>query len=105
FLAAYDLLGVTDPVQLSIRLLIPRRSLMLELDEVAGAVGEYDEDLLSYRWESADPRADELQRRMAEVAEAAADCGADGVQTLVDMWRLAVETAGGDSTGIAVPTD
>ena len=103
FLADHDLLGATDPVQLSIRLLIPRQSLMLELEEVAAVVGDYDEETLSFRWASADPRSDELQARFAATAEAAAGDGANPVETLLEMWADAVEAAGGDRAAIVRP--
>jgi radical SAM superfamily enzyme YgiQ (UPF0313 family) len=96
FLADHDLLGSTDPVQLSIRLLIPRGSLMLDLDEVADAVDGYDEELLSYRWRSSDPRSDELQRRLAATAEAASESEVDPMEALLDMWAQALEVTGGD---------
>ncbi|MDX1450047.1 MAG: CUAEP/CCAEP-tail radical SAM protein, partial [Acidimicrobiia bacterium] len=89
FLDAHDLLGSTDPVQLSIRLLIPRGSLMLELDEVSSVVSEYDPDLLSYRWKSTDPRADELQETFARLAERDAEVQEDPVETLLAMWAEA----------------
>lgn len=96
FLDAHDLLGSTDPVQLSIRLLIPQGSLMLDLDEVASVIGAYDPDLLSYRWASADPGSDVLQQRLASLAEAGAETGRDTVATLVDMWKEACRVAGID---------
>lgn len=94
FLSEHDLFGSTDPVQLSIRLLIPRDSLMLQLEEVAAVVGPYDEELLSYRWTSMDPRADELQHQLASRAESAAETGSDRVGTLLQMWADAAEAAG-----------
>lgn len=94
FLSEHDLFGSTDPVQLSIRLLIPRDSLMLQLEEVASVVGPYDEELLSYGWTSIDPRADELQRRLASRAESATETGSDPVETLVQMWADAADSAG-----------
>lgn len=104
FLVDHDLLGSTDPVQLSIRLLIPRHSLMLELEEVSSVIGPYDEDALSYRWSSTDPRADELQRRLSDRAESAVDNGDSPVETLVRMWADAVDAAGGDRGSVSPPT-
>ncbi|HSJ29742.1 MAG TPA: CUAEP/CCAEP-tail radical SAM protein [Acidimicrobiia bacterium] len=101
FIAENDLLGSTDPVQMSIRLLIPRGSLMLQLEEVSSVIDGYDEELLTYRWSSADPRSDELQRRFAEWAEMGAD--RDPVDTLVAMWREAVAASGGDVAKVVRP--
>jgi hypothetical protein len=63
-----DLIGNVDPVQYSIRLLVPEGS--LALPEMAGHVGPYDAESLSYGWESP---LDPLQRRMAAIAAAGAD--------------------------------
>lgn len=104
FLADHDLLGSTDPVQMSIRLLVPRDSLMLELDEVAASITGYDEDLLSYGWRSLDPRADELQQRLAAHAEEWSDSVGDPVETLVAMWADAAAAAGGDPDAIGRPS-
>jgi hypothetical protein len=94
FLDRHDLLDVTDPVQLSIRLLIPRGSLMLELPEVAAAVGDYDPVALTYPWDSLDPESDELQSRLADIAARAADDLRDPLETIVDMWATTADAAG-----------
>jgi radical SAM superfamily enzyme YgiQ (UPF0313 family) len=60
----HDLVGNVDPVQLSIRLLVPEGSLLLELDDWDR--GEYDPDALSWRWRG---ELDELQRELAAIAE------------------------------------
>ena len=103
FLAEHDLFGSTDPVQLSIRLLIPRHSLMLTLDEVSAVVGPYDESLLSYPWASLHAESDVLQRRLAERAELTLEAGGDPVDTLVEMWADAVEMTGGDRRRVERP--
>lgn len=94
FLAGHDLLGSTDPVQMSIRLLIPRDSLMLALPEVRRTVTAYDETALGWTWTSEDPEADRLQRRLAGLAEQGV--GGSDVDTLVAMWREALQATGAD---------
>ena len=70
-----------DPVQLSIRLLLPPGSLLVEMGGLAAPaladgcdtqlrLGPLDEEALTWRWIHPDPRMDALQR---EVAAAAAD--------------------------------
>ena len=105
FLADHDLLGATDPVQLSIRLLIPRNSLMLGLAEVAAVVGEYDAETLSYPWRSVDPRSDALHARLAATAESAAGEGTDPVETLLGMWADSVEAAGRSRSSVLAPQE
>src|SRR4051812_21586557 len=60
----HDLVGNVDPVQLSIRLLVPEGSLVLERDDWDR--GAYDPEALSWRWTS---ELDPLQRDIAAIAE------------------------------------
>src|SRR5215213_621602 len=64
FVERHDLVGNVDPVQLSIRLLVPEGSLLLARDDWER--GGYDADALGYPWES---ELDALQRRIAAIAE------------------------------------
>jgi radical SAM superfamily enzyme YgiQ (UPF0313 family) len=81
FVARHDLVPNVDPVQYSIRLLVPQGSLIL--GHAGQALGPYDPDLLSYTWRSPDPRVDELQADLASIAErAAADDEAVGTTFL-----------------------
>ncbi len=60
FLAHHDLFGNVDPVQLTIRLLIPAGSLLLQVPELVPHLGEYDREALTWTWRAADPRVDDL---------------------------------------------
>jgi radical SAM superfamily enzyme YgiQ (UPF0313 family) len=75
FVAEHDLVENVDPVQYTIRLLIPQGSLVLELPDVAGMVGPYDVERGSYEWASPDPALDDLQVRLAALVEEHADLG------------------------------
>jgi hypothetical protein len=59
-----------DPVQLSIRLLVPEGSLLLERGDWER--GPYDADALSYRWSGP---LDGLQRELASIAEGGGSFG------------------------------
>src|SRR3954464_7121037 len=72
FVAEHDLVGNVDPVQYTIRLLLPEGSLLLDHPDMAPHLGPYDADRLSWTWTSADPAVDELQARLAALAEAGA---------------------------------
>ena len=74
-----DLLNVVDdlgltahvsPVQLAIRLLVTWQSRLLELPEILAVIGPFDAKTLTYPWTHPDPRVDELQRTMMELANA-----------------------------------
>jgi radical SAM superfamily enzyme YgiQ (UPF0313 family) len=66
-IAELDLVEHVSPVQLTIRLLVPAGSRLLELPESRTAIGAFDEGALSYRWTHADPRVDQLQRELESV--------------------------------------
>ena len=65
-----DRLGLIEhvsPVQWSIRLLIPRGSRLLELEDVRGLVEPFDPVALAFPWRHPDARMDALQRRVAAI--------------------------------------
>ncbi|MGZ4713027.1 MAG: radical SAM protein [Acidimicrobiia bacterium] len=67
FVAGHDLIGNVDPVQYSIRLLVPEGSLLLgHIPEL----GPWNADRLGYEWASA---LDPLQQEFAALVEARAD--------------------------------
>lgn len=59
-----DLVENVSPVQLALRLLIPRSSRLLELDDIRAALGPFDPAALLYRWEHADREMDQLATEM-----------------------------------------
>jgi hypothetical protein len=59
-LAALDLVDHVSPIQLTIRLLIPEGSRMLEVPEVRALVEPFDARTLAYPWKHADPAVDRL---------------------------------------------
>lgn len=81
-----------DPVQLSIRLLIPPGSL---LDGDPGIRFEgLDAEALTWRWRHPDPRMDALHARVAAEVEAADARGAEPLDTIARVEALAREAAG-----------
>ncbi|MFQ5584039.1 MAG: CUAEP/CCAEP-tail radical SAM (seleno)protein, partial [Calditrichia bacterium] len=56
-----------SPIQLAIRLLIPRGSKLLELAEVRTVIGDYNPQKLSYEWCNADPAVEELYHRVISI--------------------------------------
>lgn len=103
FIDEFDLFEVTEPVQLAIRLLIPRGSLVLDIPGVWDLIGDYDERALSYEWRSEDPSVDDLQSRLAARAELHAAGNGSLVETLSDMWRMALEAEGAGDTAPQIP--
>ncbi|HZR08129.1 MAG TPA: CUAEP/CCAEP-tail radical SAM protein [Myxococcales bacterium] len=80
FALEHDLVDAIDPVQYTLRLLLPPGSLLLE---GAGAwLREFDAEAFSWRWEHEDPRVDALWRESAAAAHAGA--GFDDLRELAD---------------------
>jgi radical SAM superfamily enzyme YgiQ (UPF0313 family) len=75
FVADHHLVGNVDPVQYTIRLLLPPGSLLLDHPDLVPLVGPYDPHRLSFPWRSADPAMDDLQRRLATLVEVGVAAG------------------------------
>jgi hypothetical protein len=73
FVHEHDLVDSVDPVQYSVRLLLPAGSLLLDHPDLAPFVGRWDPERSSYAWASPDPAIDELQRRIATIVDTTDD--------------------------------
>jgi len=96
FVAAHDLVGNVDPVQYSVRLLLPAGSLLLDRPEVKPHLHAYDPEALTWTWSALDPAADELQREIARLVEDQPAAGFEEIKALVGASTGAV---GRTSTG------
>ncbi len=67
---AVGLTSHVSPVQWGIRLLVTWQSRLLELEDIKKVIGPFDQTTLTFPWRHADPRVDELQRHMMELASA-----------------------------------
>lgn len=93
FVAAHDLVPNVDPVQYSIRLLLPEGSLLLERADLH--LGGYDPEALTWTWCNPDARVDALQRTLAAGAEAAAMDGEPIGETYAAVRQAVGAEAGG----------
>lgn len=82
-----------DPIQLAIRLLVPRGSSLLGTAALEPFLGDFDTESLSYAWAHPDPRMDDLQRAVAAAVERAGCAGEPPEQTLAAIERLALAAA------------
>jgi radical SAM superfamily enzyme YgiQ (UPF0313 family) len=94
-IAANDLIDSVDPVQLSIRLLVPPGSLLLSLPEMREHLLGYDPEGFSHLWQHPDPLMDSLQAAIAALVAADTDAGADPRSTHIGIRRLTAVTAAG----------
>lgn len=90
FLDTNDLFESVDPVQMSIRLLVPEGSLVMDIEGIGSYMTDYDPEALTYGWESPDPAVDQVQREISNLAEEGAVGGESPVATLEKMWSLCV---------------
>lgn len=93
FSAVNDLVWSTDPVQYSIRLLLPEGSLLLvDPDpDLSATLTSGTDNLGSVAWRSADPRIDGLQRAIAARAEEGGANSETPPETFAAIWRSARE--------------
>jgi len=94
-------LPVLDPVQLTIRLLVPPGSLLE--DEPEFRREGLDEAALTWRWTHPDPRMDALQRKASAAVEAGAARGEDPVRLVGEVKALALAAAGREHVHVARP--
>jgi radical SAM superfamily enzyme YgiQ (UPF0313 family) len=94
FVAALDLVANVDPVQYTIRLLVPQGSLLEPVLAPDGRLGPYDSERLTWAWASDDPAVDDLQTRLAAIVEGAQTAG-EPIGRIYGRVRAAVHTAAG----------
>ena len=87
-----QLVEAVPPVQLSIRLLVPRGSRLLELPGFPDRLLPFDAKLLGYPWRHADPRVDRLQQDIQR-AVSDADPKSERREVFAEVWRMAHEAA------------
>lgn len=89
-----QLMESVAPVQLSIRLLIPAGSLILDIDNLDDIVGDFDADILGHPWRNPDPRVDQLQQDVQTwVMQAEAD-GLSRPEIFRGIWDITYKAAG-----------
>jgi radical SAM superfamily enzyme YgiQ (UPF0313 family) len=96
FVAALDLVGNVDPVQYTIRLLVPEGSLLEPILGAEGRLGPYDAGRLSWTWAHPDPAVDALHAELAGLVERAQAAG-EPIGRIFLQVRAAVHAAAGRS--------
>ena len=92
FVQREGLIDHVDPVQFTLRLLVPPGSALLARDTITPYLGALDQAAFIHRWTHPDPRMDLLQREASRLVEAAA--GEDAAATFYRLKALARSTAG-----------
>ncbi|QBD77968.1 B12-binding domain-containing radical SAM protein [Ktedonosporobacter rubrisoli] len=96
FFEQHHFLEHIDPVHLSIRLLIPPGSALLETADSHEWIEDLDPSAYTYRWRHPDPRMDELQEKVAALVEEAERRKADPIETFFQAKALTLAAQGQD---------
>jgi radical SAM superfamily enzyme YgiQ (UPF0313 family) len=88
-----DLIDATDPVQYTIRLLMPPGSALLARSDVHRFLGPLDQTGFQYQWAHPDPRMDKLHQEVSAAVEKAASTGEDPVVTFDRLRTIAYRLA------------
>jgi radical SAM superfamily enzyme YgiQ (UPF0313 family) len=91
---AHDLIDATDPVQLSIRLLIPPGSALLAQSDIQRFLGPLDQAGFQYPWTHPDERMDRLHQAVRAIVEASAKEEEDAMVTFDRIRAMTDEIAG-----------
>ncbi len=94
FVENEDLVGHVDPVQFTIRLLVPPGSALLDRPAIRPFLGLLDQASFMYRWTHPDPRMDDLQKAVSAAVEQAVKSGEDPCVTFQRIRDLAYTAAG-----------
>src|SRR5262249_22474980 len=89
FIQEHGLIDHVDPVQYSIRLLVPPGSYLLDRPAMKRYLGPLDQASFSYRWTHPDPRMDRLQKEVSALVEADTKAEADPADTFYRIKALA----------------
>ena len=100
-LVELELVESVPPVQLTIRLLVPEGSYLLQLPGFKEKLMAFDPGLLGYPWRHPDPRVDRLQQDLQSLV---ARCEKEGIarrDVFAAIWRMAHEAAGRTAPDLA----
>ncbi len=103
FIESEGLVDHVDPVQYSIRLLVPPGSLLLPQTDASEWLGTLNEESFSFEWKHRDWRVDELQQQISAEVERAAATDEDAAQTFYRIRDLAYAARGSDKLALGGP--
>jgi hypothetical protein len=89
FVEEHGLIDHNDPVQYSIRLLVPPGSYLENHPAMLPHRGALDQPLFSYRWAHPDPEMDRLQKEVADLVAKDTQAGEDTAVTFYRVQALA----------------
>lgn len=97
FVEDHDLIHNVDPVQYTIRLLVPPGSSLLATPQMKPFLGDLDEETFSYRWKHPDPRVEALHDEVGRTVEAGLHAREDPLTIFYRLKDLALTALAGRS--------
>ncbi len=94
FIDRHNLVGHVDPIQLAIRLLVPRGSSLIGTPAMDPFLRPFDEATFSHRWRHPDPRVDRLQKAASDAVAQAVGTEQTAEAIFDQVYNLALGTAG-----------
>jgi len=88
FITSNDLIGNVDPVQMTVRLLVPQGSLLLQDHELVELLGPFDSELLTYPWSAPEPAVDDLHTALVALFEKHTADETSQPDVFAAMWTL-----------------
>jgi radical SAM superfamily enzyme YgiQ (UPF0313 family) len=98
FVESEGLIDHVDPVQYSIRLLVPPGSLLSSSPDSQRWLGRLVQESFTYEWKHPDSRMDDMHAQVSAVVEQAAGSNEDAVETFFKIRELAYSSRGDDRT-------
>ena len=103
-IAKLELIENVPPVQLTICLLIPAGSRLLEITDLYGVeLGAFEPERLIYPWRNPDSRVDELQLELEQAVQRESKRGTGRGEIFAEIWQLAQRARTADSAEGAMP--
>jgi radical SAM superfamily enzyme YgiQ (UPF0313 family) len=97
FAEHYQMIDHIDPVQYTVRLLIPPGSLLLCQPAMIPYLGPFVQESLTYQWKHPDPRMDTLQKQVVKEVEQMTALGANAEDIFYQLKECAISMAEGRS--------
>ncbi len=103
FVEERELMDLIDPVQFSIRLLLPPGSSLLKSPAIRPYLGRLNPETFSYEWKGPDPRMDRLEGNVRRIVEGAAAVSEDPWETFSKIKTAALSLQAGAEIPAAPP--
>lgn len=97
------LVECVPPIQLAIRLLVPKGSYLLRVPGFRELIDDYDVTMLGYPWRHRDPRVDALHASVQTLAAEAEAAGTARREIFHKIWSISHHALGGDVPSLSGP--